>query len=313
MLVSLLSGLLAAVHCVAAEPVEAAEPSRSLAYVLEPGRARAHTVALELDTRFAARTGNEEVVRQTSTALSFQVWTLGLRRKSAEATVVELVVRDFRLGLLTRTGASVVEATMDETGVTLRREGEKPRRVPWANVPRGRGGEVGELIGRPMVCTVDRRGSAVTVDRRMGPWSRVLDSLDLTPLILPLVPLPAMDVEPGLGWTVTNACTVQLSRPWGEVKLETRTTVSLVGFERQGDVEVARLAVASTAAPVEERPRFRYELSIEGEVLVGLDGAVVGGEANVTVVGSAVIVDSHYELAGTGTLRFGPAGEATAE
>lgn len=195
---------------------------------------------------------------------------------------------------------------MDETGMAMRRDTGKARHVPWANVPRGRGGEVGELIGRPMWCTLDRRASAVKVDGRLAPWSRVLDSMDLTPLVLPLVPLPAAEVAPGVTWTVTGTRPVQLSHPWGKVELESRTEVSLVGFEQHEGREAARLAFEIVAAPVEARPRFTYELSIKGDVLLGLDGAILGGEAAVTLAAAATVVDAQHELAGTGTVRFNP-------
>ncbi len=309
MLASLLSGLLAVVHVAAGEAAEAPPSARRLAHVLEPGEARSHAVVLALDTRLSVRIGKEEEVRQTSTRVSLRVESLGLRRASAEAAVIETAVRDFRLGVLTTTGPSVVEVAMDEEGMTLRRGGEKPRRVPWSNVPRGRGGEVGELIGRAMSCTIDQFGNTVKMDRRMAPWSRVLDSMDLTPLVVPLVPLPAREVEPGMTWTVEGSRPVQLSRPWGKAELATRAVVSLVAFEQHEGGTVARLAFVSTAAHDEEKSRFKYELSIEGTMLLGLDGAVVGGEATVTVVATALAIDAHYELVGTGTLQFNP--EAT--
>ncbi len=296
--------LVTGLHLATAQPADKAPQARLLAWVLGPGEVRAHTVELELETRVAVRTGIEEVVRRTSTVVSFLVQSLGLRRERADEMVVELAVREFRLGVLTKTGSSVVEVTMDDVGMTLRRDGEKPRRVPWANVPRGRGGEVGELIGQATSCTINRHANAITIDGRMKPWSQVLDSMDLTPVVVPLVPLPDTEVEPGLKWTVTGARTVELSRPWGTMKLGTRTEVTLVGFERHDGAEVARLAFVSTTAPVKEQTRLSYELTIKGEVLLGLDGAVVGGEAAVTVAASASVVDSHHELAGAGTIRF---------
>jgi len=308
MLTALLSVFVAVVH-----GAEAAPEARVLGYALAPGEVRAHTVELALDTRVASRTGSEEVVRQTSTVVSFRVLTLGLRRASTEAMVVELAVRGFRLGVLTRTGASVVEWTMDERGITLRRQGEKPQHVPWANVPRGRGGEVGELIDRPMWCTIDERGSTLRLDGRMGPWSRVLDSMDLTPLMVPLWPLPAAAVEPGMSWTVTERAPVRLTEPWGEVELTRQTVMSLVGFEAHGEATVARLAFVRTVSPVDSRPHFRYEVTMKGEVVLGLDGALVGGEADVTVAAAALVLDAQYELAGTGRLRFNPTEEATAD
>jgi hypothetical protein len=310
MFVSLLSWLLAVVHVAAGEPAEAAQQARVLAHVLEPGEARSHSVVLELATRMSVRTGKEEEVRRTSTLVSFRVGSLGLRRASAGATVVELAVRDFRLGVLTKTGPSVVEVMMDDEGMMLRRGDEKPRRVPWSNVPRGRGGEVGELIGRAMSCTIDRRANVLKLAGRMAAWSRVLDSMDLTPLVVPLVPLPAMEVEPGAKWTVKDeARRVQLSRPWGEMEIDTRTEVTLVGFEQHQGATVARLAFVSAATHLKEQSRLKYELSISGTMLLGLDGAVVGGEATVTVVATASAIDAHYELVGTGTLQFNPPGE----
>jgi len=301
MFLPFLSVFVAVVH-----GAEAGPEARLLRYALAPGEARAHAVELVLDTRVASRTGGEEVVRQTSTVVSFEVALLGLRRASAEEMVVELAVRGFRLGVLTRTGGSVVEATIDETGMTLRRQGERPQHVP-------RGGEVGELIDRAMFCTIDRRASTVKLDGRMGPWSRVLDSMDLTPLMVPLWPLPAAAVEPGMSWTVTERAPVRLTEPWGEVELTRQTVMSLVGFEAHGEATVARLAFVRTVSPVDSRPHFRYEVTMKGEVVLGLDGALVGGEADVTVAAAALVLDAQYELAGTGRLRFNPTEEATAD
>lgn len=316
MLTPLLCGLAAALSLVAAAPAAApaAEPANeapeapaevhALGWVLAPGDARAHTVELELDSRVAVRTGTEQEVRHTSTAVSYRVSMLGLRCESDDEIVVELVVGAFRLGLTTEAGSSALKVTMDDEGITLRRDGETAQRVPWRNVPRGRGGEVGELVGRPMLCTINRHATAVKIDSRMGPWSQVLDSMDLTTLVVPLVPLPDTEVEPGAKWTVTGTRSVQLSRPWGALDLGTRTEVTLVGFEQHDGAVVARLAFVRTEAPVEERPRFSYELTVEGEMLVRLDGTVVGGEAAVTVTAATAIVASQYELTGSGTLRF---------
>ncbi len=280
--------------------------AHGLAWVLEPGDVRQHAVRLELDARLAVRSASEEMVRETSAELSFDVRSLGLRRESAEEMVVDLMVGEFRLGMVTEAAGSIIEVTMDSEGMTLRRDDEQPRRAPWATVPRGRGGEVGELIGRPVACTIDRRGGAVRLDGRMQAWSQVLDSLDLIPFVVPLVPVPAADVEPGSTWTVTSRRAVQLSQPWGSLELGTRTEVRLAGFEPHGQDVAARLEFVRVDTPVERTPRFSYELTVEGSVLVGLDGTVLGGEATVAVAARTAVVDTTYELSGTGTLRFEP-------
>jgi hypothetical protein len=140
----------------------------------------------------------------------------------------------------------------------------------------------------------------------MAPWSRVLDSMDLLLLVLPPVPLPALEVTPGTRWTVTSTRPVQLSEPWGPLELRTRTEVSLVGFEEHADRQAARLTFSSVVSPVEEKPRFSYELSLEGEVLLGLDGAVLSGEARISLAATAAVLDARHELVGTGTVRFNP-------
>ncbi len=286
--------------------------TRPLAWVLEPGDVRQHAVELELNTRLAVRSASEERVRRMSAALSFDVRSVGLRRESAEEMVVDLAVGEFRLDAVTEGAGSNIEVTMDSEGMTLRRDDEQPRRASWADVPRGHGGEVGELIGRPVVCTIDRRGGAVRLDGRMRVLSQVLDSVDLIPFIVPLVPVPAADVEPGSTWTVTSRRTVQLSQPWGSLELGTRTEVRLAGFEPHGQDVAARLEFVRVDKPVKRTPRFSYELTVEGFVLVALDGAILGGEASVALTARTGVVDATYELSGTGTLRLAP-GQAPAD
>jgi hypothetical protein len=284
---------------------------RRLAWELEPGDVRRHAVGLELDTRLAVRSASEEMVRQTRTELSFDVRSLGLRRASAEEMVIDLTVGDFRLGVTTKGAGSVVEVTMDREGMTVRRDDEPARRAPWASVPPGRGGAVGELIGRPVVCTIDRRGGAVRLDGRMRVLSQVLDSFDLIAFVMPLVPVPDAEVESGSTWTVTSRRGVQLSQPWGKLELGTRTEVQFVGFEASGQDVAARVEFVRVDRPVAPTPHLSYELTVEGSVLVGLDGTVLGGEATVAVAARTTIVDTTYELSGTGTLQLEP-GQAAA-
>jgi len=287
-------------------------PTRPLAWALEPGEARDHGVELDLDAQMTITRAGERSQRHTSTVVSFQVESLGLRRAQAGEYVIERRVRDFQLAVLTTADGSTIEVTMDGIGLTVRQGREEAHTVPWPNVPRGRGGEIGELLGRPMTCTISRFGTAVAVDERMAPWQRVLDSMDLTPLLLPMVPLPDSAVEPGTTWTVTGRREVQLSRPWGTLELETRTEVKVAAFERRDGRDVARLAFVSASKPAKEQVRLDYTLTVRGEIVVGLDGTVVGGEADVTIAASAAVVDAVHELVGAGTIRFtGSAGAQT--
>jgi hypothetical protein len=307
-----------ATPCPASEPPDPTAPAgteapaRPLAWVLEPGEARDHGVELELDTQTTVTQGAEKTVRHTSAVASFRIESLGLRRRHADEYVVERRVQDFQLAVLSTTDGSTIEVTMDDKGLTVRQGREQPHAVPWANVPQGRGGEIGDLLGRAMTCTVNRFGGAVAIDERMAPWQRVLDSMDLTPLLLPMVPVPDTAVEPGMTWTVTGRRQVQLSRPWGTLELETRTEAKLTAYERRNGRDLARISFVSTTKPSTEQVRLDYNLTVRGEIALDLDGAVVGGEAEVTLAGSAAVVDALHGLAGTGTLRFtGPAGTNT--
>ncbi|MBN1916814.1 MAG: hypothetical protein JW889_02805 [Verrucomicrobia bacterium] len=279
-------------------------PARLLAWVLEPGEARGHTVEIELDTRLAITQGSEAMRRHTAIVASFQIESLGLRRRQIDEYVVEDCVHDFQLAVLTTADDTTTEVTMDRTGLTARQGRGQPHTAPWADVPRGHGGEIGELLGRGMTNTINRCGTALAVDARMKPWERVLDCMDLTPLLLPLVPLPDSAVELGTTWTVTGRRQVQLSWPWGSIELETRTEVKVRAFERQGDRDVVRLSFMAVTKPAEEQVRLRYALTLRGEVVLGLDGTVVGGEADITLAASTTVIDAVHELAGAGTLRF---------
>jgi hypothetical protein len=303
-----------------AQPVEEAAAPRRLAWMLEPGEARSHTVALELDTRLTAASGTKRSERRTRTAMSCTVSMFGLRRERAEQdgayidTVVELTVDDFHLEVVSESDDATITVTMDDEGMTVRHGQERPTHVPWTSVPPRQGGQVGELLGRTATCSISREGQAVRIDGRMAPWTQVLDSIDLLPLITPLVPLPDEEVEPGSIWVrPPSSRPVTLSQPWEKLNLATRPEVKVTAFERHKGVDAARLAFTCTARLADVRPRLDYTLEIKGEMLVGFDGAVLEGTATVTLEAKTTVVDTDYVLTGIGTLRFGrPAADSDA-
>ena len=208
--------------------------------------------------------------------------------------------------MVTESGDSTITIAMDDDGMTVRHGRERPSHAPWTSMPRGRGGEIGELLGRPVTCTISRDGRAVRIDGRMRPWSQVLDSIDLIPLIMPLVPVPDDEVQPGSIWAIQpHERSVTLSQPWEELNLATATDVTVTAFEQHDGVDTARLAFTYTAELIDGPPRLDYALEITGELLVGFDGAVLEGTATVALEAKTAAVDTNYELTATGTLRFG--------